>query len=59
MRKLELIEEINVSGEIYYWSEYNGERVTPYSQDKQRALIYFNEFKPIIPSKEVIKSKDI
>ena len=59
MAKLELIKEININGEIYYWTVCNGERVTPYTSDEEKATRDFNEFKPITPSKEVIKEREV
>ena len=57
--ELKLIKEVNINGETFYWSEINGERVTEYSMDEQRALKSFEEYKQVTPSKEVIKTKQL
>jgi len=59
MKKLQLIKEININGETYYWSVYDGERVTPYAMDIDKARRDYDEFKPIEPSKIVIEERNV
>ena len=59
MKKLQLIKEINIAGETYYWSVYDGERVTQYATDLDKARRDYDEFKPIEPSKIVIEERDV
>lgn len=59
MKKIELIKEVNINGEVYYWVEYNGERVSPFTTFEEKAIKDFNEFTPIVPSKEIIKTREI
>ena len=59
MKKLQLIKEINIAGETYYWSVYDGERVTQYTTYLDKARRDYDEFKPIEPSKIVIEERNV
>lgn len=59
MSKLVLIKEIDNKGNVFYWSELNKERVTPYTHSEETGIKDFNEFKPVTPTKEIIKTREI
>ena len=59
MKKLQLIKEININGEVCYWSEYDEKRVTQYTTDLDKARRDYDEFKPIEPSKIVIEERNV
>jgi hypothetical protein len=59
-KKLKLIRQINATnGDMLYWSEYDGVKVTPFTIDKKRAIKEFNEFRPEDNTRNVIEEKDI
>ena len=57
---LKLIQETDINGTLWYWIDYNGERVPgSYTNIKRDAEIKFEAFTPIIPKKEVIDSRNV
>jgi hypothetical protein len=59
MGTLQLMKEVQVNGEIYYWSTYFGERVTSYTTNEEKAIKDFNDFKIVETSLEVIKTREL
>jgi hypothetical protein len=59
MGTLKLIKEVDINGKVYYWSEYNEERVTQYTYDIDKARRDYDEFIPVVPSKTVIEERTV
>jgi hypothetical protein len=57
--KKQLIKEVDIKGKVWYWTELDGEKVTPFSQNEEEAINEFNAFIPTVPTKEVIKEEEI
>lgn len=56
---LNLIHEVDINGKSCWWVEYNGTKVSGYLWSLEDARIFFANFTPIEPKKEVIDSRNV